>query len=238
LKKNDIVDIFDPDRIKNLKKEVEWKKVQLLGNYEINLYILSKHPEIISNEDYRKFLRQSVERVKVAVSKVEEVLKKDSHGLQVNRSEYGKHIFYSNNEILKKEWDEYVNLPEEKKQSSNYAKKEEYAAKIRDSLFKENSPTYIGISEQEFTNSDELVEYIEKLLDRNEAATINKEQNAPQQNAQSNKFVGKLIYWLTAFFVFLKLTDSVDWSWFAAISPILIWEGFGFVVGFLRGLNK
>lgn len=43
------------EQISKLKEEVEWNKIEILGNYEVNLYILSKHPEIISNEEYRRF---------------------------------------------------------------------------------------------------------------------------------------------------------------------------------------
>src|ERR1035437_6658563 len=74
IKKNKFV---TPDRIENLKKEVEWTKVSILSNPEVNLYILSKHPEIISKEDYRKFLRQSLERIKLGISNVEEAVKGD-----------------------------------------------------------------------------------------------------------------------------------------------------------------
>ena len=90
LKKKDL--IFS-DRIKNLKKEVEWSKASLIGNYEVNLYILSKHPEIISKEDYRRFLRQSVEKIKVGVLRVEEAIKENTHGLEIYTSESGKNVW-------------------------------------------------------------------------------------------------------------------------------------------------
>ncbi len=228
--------ILFPDRIENLRKEVEWTKVSLLGNYEINLYILSKHPEIISKEDYRKFLRQSIEKVKLGVSKVEEAVKKDTHGLEIHTGEYGKSIWYPDSEAEKKESKEYWDLPKENREVSKYGKKLEYVEKFNDSLFKEDSTNYVGVSDLEFRNSKELVEYIEKLLDRKEIISPSKEQVAPQQSNQINKTISVLIYLLTVFFIILKLTGSIDWNWFAVISPVLIWEGFGFVIGFLRAL--
>lgn len=234
IKKNKFV---TPDRIENLKKEVEWTKVSILGNPEVNLYILSKHPEIISKEDYRKFLRQSIEKVKLGVSKVEEAVKNDTHGLQFHTGDYGKSIWYPDGEAEKKESEEYWNLPDEKRDGSKYGKKLEYVEKFNDSLFKENSPKYVGISDLEFRNSKELLEYIENLLNKKETVSAKKEV-APQHSNQTNKTISVLIYLLTVFFIILKLTDSVDWNWFAVISPVLIWEGFGFIIGFLRALAK
>jgi hypothetical protein len=228
----------DQERIDNLKKEVEWSEVSILGNPEINLYILSKHPEIISKEDYRKFLRQSIERIKLGVSKVENAVKNDTHGLQFHTGDYGISIWYPDNEAEKKESEEYWNLPKEKRDSSKYGKKLEYVEKFNDSIFKEDSPNYVGISDLEFRNNKEIVGYIENLLNKKESLSTKKEETTPQHNNQTNKTITVLIYLLTVFFIILKLTDSVDWNWFAVISPVLIWEGFGFLIGFLRGLAK
>jgi hypothetical protein len=229
----------DQERINSLKKEVEWAKASILGNPEVNLYILSKHPEIISKEDYRKFLRQSLERVKLGVSKVEETVKGDTNGLEIYTSESGRNVWYQPpNKIEEKEIEEYWKLPQEKRLESKYGKKFEYAEKFNDSLFKEDSPKYVGIADYEYRTSIEIVGYIEKLLDKKETATAKKVEAIPQQNNHTNKTISVLIYLLTVFFIILKLTDSVDWNWFAIISPVLIWEGFGFVIGFLRALAK
>lgn len=54
--KDNIATRLFPDQIEKLKEDVEWNVVPLFGGYcEVNLYILSKHPEIISKENYRKF---------------------------------------------------------------------------------------------------------------------------------------------------------------------------------------
>lgn len=225
-------------RIIDLKKQIEWEKVDVLGNYEVNLYILSLHPEIVSKEEYRKFLRQSVEKIKASVLKVEETVKQDTHGLEITTGDYGKSIWYPNTEAEKKEMSDYFDLPEEKRKGTKYEKKLEYVEKFTDSLFKSDSPKYVGIPKHEFESSAKLVEYLEKLLDKKEIVSAKKTETAPQHSNQTNKTITVLIYLLTVFFIILKLTDSVDWNWFAVISPVLIWEGFGFLIGFLRGLSK
>lgn len=155
------------DRVNELKKSVEWNKVDLFGNYEVNLYLLSKHPEIISKEDYRKFLRYSVERIKMGVLKVEEVVKNDVHDLELSNGEYGKYISYCESEAEKIEREEHwkLKLSNEKKIDSNYGKKLEYIEKLNGSLFKDDSQKFVGVSDYEFRYSNELVEYIEKVLD-------------------------------------------------------------------------
>lgn len=207
IKKNKFI---TPDRIENLKKEVEWVNVSILDNPEVNLYILSKHPKIISKEDYRKFLRQSLERVRLGVLKVEEAVKNDTHGLQFHTGDYGKSIGYSDNEAEKKEGEDYWNLPEEKRDGSKYGKKLKYVEKFNDSLFREDSPKYIGISELEFRNSKELVEYLEKLLNQKEKLQI----------AQPVEKISKT----KGFIISLLLTLFISWvvSWFVNIDPFLI----------------
>lgn len=206
IKKKDFV---MPDRVANLKKEVEWTKVPILSNYEVNLFILSKHPEIISKEDYRKFLRQSLERVKLGISKAKEAVKEDTHSLEIHESEYGKSIWHPNSETEKKEMDEYYNLPEEKRKGTNYAKKLEYIEKFNDSLFKENSPKYVGISDQEFRSGDEMIYYIAKLLKKKD--TVKKE---PVEKVSKGKGI----------IISILLTLFLSWvvSWFVDINPFLI----------------
>jgi hypothetical protein len=226
------------ERIDGLKKDVEWSKVSIFGNPEVNLHILSQHPEVISKEDYRKFLRQSLERLKLGISKVEEAVSSNTHGLQFHTGDYGRSIWYAESEIDKKEQDEYYKLSESEQENSKYGKKLKYVEDFNNSLFKEDSPKYVGISDIEFRNGTDLIEYVESLLNKKDTVTAKKADVAPQHNNQTNKTISVLIYLLTIFFIILKLTDSVDWNWFAVISPVLIWEGFGFLIGFLRALAK
>lgn len=235
LKKNKF---FSKDQLENLKREVEWSKFPLLGNYEVNIYILSKHPEIVSKEEYRKFLRQSVERIKSGLLKIEELLEKNTKGLEIKSNDNGKYIWYKEKETDEKESEEYYKLPEDKKDSSNYGKKLDYARKFNESIFEESSSNFIGIQEYEFRNSDEILKYIDNLLNKKEVIIIKKSEEYTQQQNNTNKNVGTIIYLLTIFFIILKLTDSVDWGWFAVISPVLIWQGLGFINGFFNRLAK
>lgn len=204
-------DFVMPGRIEELKKEVEWSTVPMFGNYEVNLYILSKHPEIISKDEYRKFLRLSVERIKNGVAEVKNTVKEDEHGLEIQEGEYGKGIWYSTDHAPKKEEaDEYYDLPEEKRKDTNYGKKLDYVEKFTESLFNEKSPNHVGVSEYEFRNGDEIVAYINKLLDKKEQP--NKAQ-APEKISTTKGVV-----------ISLFLTLFLSWvvSWFVDINPILI----------------
>ena len=162
-------DSLFPDRIENLKKEVEWTKIPLLGNCEVNLYILSLHPEIISKNEYRKFLRETEQRIKTGLTKIEKRLKeKDKTGLQILEGEYGKQIWYSDTEKISDE---------------ERDKKFEYIEKtFNEPLFEEKSPEYCGISKYEFQESPFILKHIDKLLNEKENATTKKDVVAEKKN--------------------------------------------------------
>lgn len=207
IKKKDFV---MPDRIEGLKKEVVWSKVPIFGNYEVNLYILSKHPEIISKDEFRRFLRQSIERIKDGVAKAKELVKKDSHGLEIHTGDYGMSIWYPDNESEKKESEAYWDLPKEKRDDSAYGKKLKYVEDFNESLFDEKSSSYVGISEIEFRSSNEIVEYVQKLLDK--------------KDEPAKKEVEPKISKTKGFVISLLLTLILSWvvSWFVDINPFLI----------------
>lgn len=207
IKKKDFV---MSDRIESLKKEVVWSKVPIFGNYEVNLYILSKHPEIISKDEYRRFLRQSIERIKDGVGKVKELVKKDSHGLEIHTGDYGISIWYPDTESEKKESEAYWDLPKEKRDDSAYGKKLKYVEDFNESLFDEKSSSYVGISEIEFRSSDEIVGYVQKLLDK--------------KDEPAKKEVEPKISKTKGFVISLFLTLFLSWvvSWFVDINPFLI----------------
>jgi len=221
--------------LERLRESVEWRDIPIFGHTEVNLYILAMHPDIISPEEYRRFLRQSVEKLKAGAAKVEAVVKSDKHGLAISTGEYGKGIWYA---VADKEgeFDAYWKLSDEKKKESAYGKKLDYVRKLMDSLFTESSPKYIGISEMEW-KSEDVIPYLEKLLS-NRASATKASAATPQQVNHTNWNITIIVYLVTVFFIILKLTDSVHWNWFAVVSPVIIWEGYGFVVGFLRRLNN
>ncbi len=158
-----------PKRVQELKEQTEWMKIPLLNNLEVNLHILSIHSEIISKEENRRFLRQSLERIKLGLSKTQSAIEKDKNGLRILTGEYGKQIWYPN--VSDEEFKKYLDLPEEKRKDTPFGKKIEYAQKFNDSLFNEKFPNYVGISETEFKNSDKIIKYIQKLVDEKEPWT-------------------------------------------------------------------
>jgi hypothetical protein len=204
-----------PDRIENLKKEVEWNKVPLFGNYEVNLYILSKHPEIIPKEDYRKFLRHSAERIKMGMFKLEEAVKGDNNDLQISSNDYGKHIWYSDNEENRKESEEYWKLPEEKRVKSGYNQKIEYVEKFKEAIFSEKSEKFCNISESEFYQSSEVLEYLESLLNKKGKISY-KDEDKTEKVEMSSKSKGVVIS--------LLLTLAISWflSLFVDINPLTL----------------
>lgn len=197
--------------LENLKRQVEWHKANFIwGHFEIDFFILSRHPEIISPEDYRKFLRQSVERIKKSVVKVEEAVEKDNHNLQIHSYDSGKGIWYPDNELEKKDSEAYWDLPKEKRDQSPYGKKLKYVEEFNISLFSETASSYVGISENEFKNSDKIVEYIQKLLDKKDEPT---KKEVEPKISKTKGFIFSLI-----------LTFLLSWvvSWFVDINPFLI----------------
>jgi hypothetical protein len=74
--------------IENLRHLTEWQKI-VVGSPTI-FYILSKHIEIVSDKEYRKFLRHTDERIKNGLIKIEKFLKEnDATGLQIREDTYG-----------------------------------------------------------------------------------------------------------------------------------------------------
>lgn len=210
--KDNVATRFFPDRIEKLKEDVEWNVVPLFGGYcEVNLYILSKHPEIISKESYRKFLRQTEQRISIGLSKIENYLKeKDETGLKIIDGKYGRAIWYPESELGKKEREAYCELPEEKRDKSEYEKKVKYAEKFKEVLFNEKSSNYCGISEDEFGSSLEILKYLNKLLDKKEEPKIEE----PVKKLSKAKGI----------IISLLLTLIISWviSWFVDINPFFI----------------
>jgi hypothetical protein len=139
------------DFIDGLKKNVEWHE-DWVGN-PVDLYILSKHPEIISPEDYRRYLRQMSEKIKNASLKVAKALESDKTGLQVIDGEYGRAIWYPKEKL-------------EKLDDKELEKLREHATKFQEKLFDEKASEYIGISEGEFRSGGDILKHIEVFLNK------------------------------------------------------------------------
>ena len=183
--------------IDGLKKEVEWHE-DWVGN-PVSMYILSKHPEIVTPDDYRRNLRQLSEKIKNATLKVEKALKSDKMGLQVT-DEWegsGRTIWYSKskqNELSEEETKKAI----------------EHVHKIQEKLFDEKSSEYVGVSEGEFRSSVDILENIETFLNK-KPTSVKKE--AEPKISKTKGFIISLI-----------LTLLLSWvvSWFVDINPFLI----------------
>jgi hypothetical protein len=121
---------------------------------------LSLHPEIISKNEYKMFLRQINERIKNGLSKIEIFLKEKDHtdGLQIKTNtgpwSFGKQIWYKEDpKVSDKEYKAIV----------DHVEKDFYAP-----LFTDGKPEYSGISRNEFESSSEIIEYTDKLLNGKE----------------------------------------------------------------------
>ncbi len=183
--------------IDGLKKEVEWHE-DWAGN-PVSIYILSKHPEIISPDDYRRHLRQFAEKIKTATLKIEKILTSDSTGLKVT-DEYadsGRAIWYP------KEKQDSMSEEETKKAI-------EHAHKIQEKLFDEKSKEYVGISDGEFRSTKDILENIETFLNK-KSVSVKKE-------------VEPKISKTKGFIISLFLTLLLSWvvSWFVDINPFMI----------------
>lgn len=181
--------------IDGLKKEVEWHEYWA-GN-PVSMYILSKHPEIISPDDYRRHLRQFAEKIKVAVQKVEKTLESDKSGLKIIEGDFGRAIWYPK-EVY------------EKFDDKEQGKHEEARDQISKELFDEKNNSYIGISDGEFRSSKDILENIETFLNK-KPASLKKE--AEPKISKTKGFIISLI-----------LTLLLSWvvSWFVDINPFLI----------------
>lgn len=161
--------VTSEEEISVLRKAAQWDKLEILGaNYDVNLYILSKHPEIISKEDYRKFLRQSVEKIKKGFLKVEKMVRENTLGLECFTDDEMRWKIWYRGDLWSTECDEYWELPEDKQEESVAGKKFKYGEKFNESLFSKSSSEYVGITKDEFTLCDEIIGYVEKLLNQKE----------------------------------------------------------------------
>jgi len=185
------------DFISNLKKDVEWHE-EWSGS-PISMYLLSKHPDIISSDDYKRYLRQLSEKIKTASHKIEKALATDKTGLEIT-DEYtgsGRAIWY----------------PKSKQDAMTEKETEaaiKHVEKIQEKLFEKKSPEYVGISQDEFRSSKEVLEYVETFLNKKEVST--KKGHEPK----ISKIKGLVIS--------LILTFLLSWivSGFVDINPFLI----------------
>jgi hypothetical protein len=184
-------DEFIDDR----RKEVEWHKEPWWVGDSVSMYILSKHPEIISQEDYRRHLRQLSEKIKTAIQKVEKALESDSTGLQITDEDEksGRTI-----------WIWYPKSKHDQMSEQEIKKAIEHQRTIRERLFDETSKEYVGISESEFSSSVDILQHIDVFLNKKPAL-------AKRQESQ------KVSFWVKvgAFII--------QWIWLFVVVSVTLW---------------
>lgn len=172
--------------IDDLKKEVEWH-TDWVGD-PVAMYILSLHPEIISADDFRRYLRQLSEKIKSSTQKIEKALESDETGLIVT-DEYemsGRTIWYP--------------LAKQEKMSEEESNKAiEHAEKVKKRLFDEKSKEYVGISEDEFRSGAQILKTVDVFLNKKDAPAKKKEVKSEASfGTKTGAFV---LQWIWLFFV-------------------------------------
>ncbi len=195
------------DFIDGLKKDVEWHE-DWVGS-PVSMYILSKHPEIISNDDYRRYLRQLSENIKAATRKIENILKSDTTGLKIIESEYGKEIWYPM-EIA------------EKLEGKEFEKAQEHIETLRASLFNQESEQYVGISEGEFKSDTQVLKYIEVFLNKKDKPLVKEAQG--DKVSFGVKFAAFFIQWI---WLFIVVSVAL---WLLSLIVVIIQYNFAFAL--------
>lgn len=94
------------EKIEKLKKSCEWNEVTY---FKTKYFILSKNPEIISEEEFRKYIRSELERIKLWSLKVKELCNK--YKVELKEIEIFKNktrmFWFINEEDNKKKWKEF-----------------------------------------------------------------------------------------------------------------------------------
>lgn len=190
------------DIIKDLKKKVEWHESRV-GD-PVAMYILFKHPEIISLENYKRYLRKLSEKIKSATQKVKEALRSDKTGLQIINGE----LWYPEEQLEKLDNKEFKKL-----------KLDEHVAGFEKKFFNKNSKEYVGVSKEEFLSGEETLEYIEVFL--------NKKSSSKKHEDSFRMKVGTfVIEWIWLFII----TSVVLWLLSLVISIIQYSFTFAFFV--------
>lgn len=182
--RGDFMTSMTKEFIDGLKKEVEWHE-DWVGN-PVSMYILSKHPEITTAEDYRRHLRQFSEKIKSATQKVEKALVSDEFGLQVTDEWEG-----SGRTIWCSKSKQDAMSDEETKAAIEHQKE------LQERFFDEKSKDYVGVSEGEFRSSVDILKNIEVFLNKKPIA----KKEETNKTSFGVKFGAFVLQWIWLFFV-------------------------------------
>ncbi len=174
--------------LERLNKEIEWQKLNLAVSYAEIFFILSLHSDSLSREDYRKYLRQTVERIKMGLNRIEDKVKDATDSdLQIVESEYGKNIWFKKTEDLS---------DSEREEKADFVKKN-----FDDLLFEQGSQEFCGISQFEFRNSSEILKHLEFLLDQREKPKVEHSGGWTMQTIIKSLLLTFVISWFISLFV-------------------------------------
>jgi hypothetical protein len=129
--------------IRNLKQAVEWGEV---SRHDLRYFLLGKHPELLPTPEYRRFLRQELERVRYGVAVVGETAREI--GYVVKEWEFGARV---------------LSLPENATASEKKALEEKAKQVIGCDLYERS-----GISQAEFRESKRIEDCLLKFLGEKE----------------------------------------------------------------------
>jgi hypothetical protein len=186
--RGDFIPSMTKEFINDLKKEVEWNE-DLVGN-PISMYILSKHTDVLPSNDYKHYLQELSERIKIGIQKVEKAIEKDPFGLRVTDEYEGSGCAIW---LLKSEQD--------KRSDDEIKKIVQHQQKIQEQLFDEKSKDYVGISESEFRSSKDILENVDLFLNKKPNLKKKKENEGTSFFAKVSIFV---IQWIFLF-IFISI---------------------------------
>jgi hypothetical protein len=123
----------------DLTKEIEWQEI---STSKQKYFLLSKHPEVFSNFELRKHLRQELERIKQGVSKI--MLFVEKHGLV---------IYQTVDNIIE------IRYPKDSTEKQKTSLDQLYNSQVEKNMF-----TNYGITLGEFQYNMSLQNYLLELL--------------------------------------------------------------------------
>ena len=146
-----------------LKTLTEWCEASILSlnYYEVIFYLLSKHPEILPETEYRKFLRQTSENIKSALARIDKVFNNNDLEMKVKKSDVGYTTFW------------YKEFPIVTGSNSTYSdaelgKKIIECKELINLMFDEKSDSFVGINQDVFWESDLILKFIDNILSESE----------------------------------------------------------------------
>jgi hypothetical protein len=164
--------------INDRKEEVKWHDEWAGG--PVSMYILSKHPDVIPSEEYRRYLRQLSENIKTSLLKVDKAIESDKLGLVVTDEYSGSG---------RKIW--FTREVQDKMSKEEIEKAIEHAEKVKKGLFDKDSKDYVGITVGEFGVSSDTLKHIDLFLNKKDKPVVGASKGSPL-----GKFFAFVFHWI------------------------------------------